>query len=540
MKKIIFSLIFLIFITCSVKLAVADTNISNAIAWLKNNQSTDDCFGPCTFNEHWTASAALALYLYEGNSANVNNTLSWLKPKLENFSYWFWTASGEVDIPALTLYTFASTSHLSDISGNLPNITLNLLYYQNNFYVTNAYSSNQNLTILKSSGGFSGWETNFSSDYKNFSRVEDSGDTSFALLGLISSGPVPEKNKTAAVNYLLSLQNPDGSFNLTSDSASSPLYSLGPDLDSTTALSLLALNAAGSDSSENVTNGLNYLKNSSITCFGNKNYSYTAAISAWTFSMFGETNYANSLTNYLTILQNSDGGFSDSRRFTYPTSQALDTAIASIAMEKAGMDGTIPVATIALSQQLSVNSTQRIMVSLTGGAWCTNENYIAASVTLPNATMMQLNLTFNSSSDYYENSFSPDTNGTYNVTVSAETIFFGTVSANSSFTADNIPTSTTTTTAATTTASSGGGGSATTSSETTISTTIEETTTIETTTTQEENATALQTQRGITGFASLTMPQIGAITVVLSFLVFFLMWKVILPKMSTKYHYRGS
>jgi prenyltransferase beta subunit len=437
-KKTIFNIIFVLSLLLTINFGVNSVSASNltaAIDWLKNNQNADGHFGTDTWNEHWTAYAALALYSNDSNSTNTTSALSWLKPRLEDPSYWFWSITGEVDIPALILYTFASTSHLSDISGNLTNISSNLLYYKNNFYVTKGYSQDQNFTVLSNNGGFSGLEINFTSDY-NFSRVEDSVDTSFALLGLISSDSISESNKTAAINYLLSLQNPDGSFNLTSDSASSGLYSLGPDLGSTTALSLIALNTAGYNSSEKfVTDGLNYLKNSSITCLENKNYSYAAALSAWALGIFGEDEHANSLINYLMILQNnSDGGFSDSRRSTYPMPQPLDTAIAAIAMEKINATSNPFNASMTANSTIVVGNMQKISVDISGAILCTHSNYLTANITFPNGTIKQTALVFNPSSDTYEGFFTETTtSGAYNITVVVDPIFYDSIVLNFSF-----------------------------------------------------------------------------------------------------------
>src|SRR5439155_24766087 len=106
------------------------------------------------------------------------------------------------------------------------------------------------LQFQKYTGGLGGYY-----DIDRGQTVTSSVDTDIALLGLLSSNlccrhgghhqlvPVqliPAQKRTRAIQYLLTLQNTDGSFNLTSTSSYDQIYLLGPDPVSITALIILA------------------------------------------------------------------------------------------------------------------------------------------------------------------------------------------------------------------------------------------------------------------------------------------------------------
>lgn len=392
--------------------ASADSNLTAAIDWLKDNQDAsgnwffDTAWGPNIWSPQ-TSFSTIALYLNEGNSTNVTAALSWLS-HLRNFSAW---ASGESigDEAGVAIYAFAQASHLSDI--NITNISADLLSFQN------------------SDGGIRGW-----CDWNGTDCIwtSDSTDTSWALVGLLSVNAISEENKTSALSFLDSLQNSDGSINLTTNTATSPYEGLAPDTIASTALYLIASKIA-SVSNEHTTNALNYLKNASVTCFENKDHSYTAALSAWALNDWNEIKYAASSVNYLKTLQNnSNGGFSDSRRYTKPMPLPLDTAIAAIAMQKINANNGIDAnnityatnASLQLQQSILNGSTQRISVNITGDIICTHNNYLAANIILPNNTSTEIILTFNASSGLYENIFSNASDvGLYNVSVTVNPIF---------------------------------------------------------------------------------------------------------------------
>jgi hypothetical protein len=405
--------------------SVSASNLTAALDWLRDNQNASGNWfflTPWGTNNIWspqTSLSAVALYWTEGNSSNVTQGLAWLS-QLENFSEW---QSGESigDVVGTALYTFSQTSHLDSI--NVTSVSKNLLTFQD-------YD-----------GGIKGWfdcQWNGTACTGSNTYVSDSADTAWALIGLISANSINDANKSSAINFLESMQNSDGSINLTNTTDASVYEGLSPDKWSNTALYLIAAKYAGVSNS-NTSLAASYLKNINIACSPtatislsqqlainntqkiavslsseNKSYSYTVALAAWASSKYGYNNHAKSMVNYLTVLQNnSNGGFSDSRRSTNPTPIPLDTAMATIAMENAGTNNTTET-------------------------WCTDKNYISANITFPNGTILQMNLIFNSTSYYYEGSFLPDINGTYNIIVSTDTIFFGNITANSSFDAKKI------------------------------------------------------------------------------------------------------
>jgi PKD repeat protein len=184
------------------------------------------------------------------------------------------------------------------------------------------------LQFQQSNGGFNGYY-----DLKQDQTVTSSIDTDEALLGLISADLIPVTNQTTATQYLLSLQNPDGSFNLTSTISFDPLYSQGPDTVSITSLTLLALKGTGFTVGQApVANALKFVT-SAAAIFSGNGHAYAAALATLAFKAYDQSDLATASAVYLLSQQNSDGGFSDSSRSSYPESNALDTGWAAIALE---------------------------------------------------------------------------------------------------------------------------------------------------------------------------------------------------------------
>ncbi|NYZ78443.1 terpene cyclase/mutase family protein [Candidatus Micrarchaeota archaeon] len=281
--------------------AAAD-NVSVAVGWLKAHQDAGGSEG--AYMEHATAVAAHAIWLKEGDSSNVTSALAFLKTGLEDAGYWYWGAWGETDIPSAVLYSFFATSHLNQI--DLPSVSQRLLEFQ------------------QPSGGFKGYY-----DMNASHSVESSVDTAMALHALVNPGAIPPSNKTAAIQYLYSLQNADGSFNLTNTTANDSLYSLGPEPVSLTALALLALRESG-ENNANTARGIAFLKGRASSCF--ENHAFAVSLSALAFKAFGENDFASAAVNFLKTLQKQDGGFADAIR-TSQDSNALDTGWAAVAMQ---------------------------------------------------------------------------------------------------------------------------------------------------------------------------------------------------------------
>src|SRR5439155_19152447 len=231
---------------------------------------------------------------------------------------------GESEVPGFVLYSLASSPNLGLV--NPRSVAAELSQFQ------------------KSTGGFAGYY-----DLDQGQTVPSSVDTDMALLGLLSSNlccrhgghhqllPVqliPAQNRTRAIQYLLNLQNPDGSFNLTNTISYDPLYSLGPDPISITALTLLALNSDGFTSANHtISHSLNFLSESAVANFEGNGHVYSAAVSALAFKAYDQPDNAITAVVYILSQQDNDGGFADSGGSTYPESNALDIGWVVIALE---------------------------------------------------------------------------------------------------------------------------------------------------------------------------------------------------------------
>ncbi len=298
------------------------SSLSGALQWLAENQNSDGSYG--AFEEHIAAAAAYALWLNNSDSANAALSYSYLAKHMSDSSSWFWGAYGEADVPGFVLYSIASSSNLGLV--NPKGVATELLEFQ------------------KPTGGFAGYY-----DLDQGQTVTSSVDTDMALLGLLSSNlccrhsghhqlvPVqliPAQNRTRAIQYLLTLQNPDGSFNLTSTRSYDPIYSLGPDPVSITALTLLVLKSYGFTIDQApISNGLKFLSEAVLANSCRNGHAYSTAVSTLVFKAFDQPYEWAASTVYILSQQNSDGGFSDSSRSSYPQSDALDTGWAAIALE---------------------------------------------------------------------------------------------------------------------------------------------------------------------------------------------------------------
>ena len=303
-------------------LRTLSSGLDGALQWLVANQNSNGSYG--AFEEHLAASAAYALWLNDSNSANAALSYSYLSKQMSDSSSWFWGAYGEADVPGFMLYSIASSSNLGLV--NPRDFAAELLQFQ------------------KSTGGFAGYY-----DLDRGQTVTSSVDTDMALLGLLSSNlccrhgghhqlvPVqliPAQNRTRAIQYLLTLQNPDGSFNLTSTRSYDPIYSLGPDPVSITALTLLALKSSGFTIDQApISNGLRFLSEAVLASSCENGQVYSTAVSTLVFKAFDQPYESAASTVYILSQQNSDGGFSDSSRSSYPESDALDSGWAAIALE---------------------------------------------------------------------------------------------------------------------------------------------------------------------------------------------------------------
>ncbi len=281
--------------------APAETPLSRALAWLAANQHPDGSYPG--YPEITTPSAAYALWLNNSRSAKALLSFKWLASELDNSSSPIWLYP-EADIPGQILFTLSLANDLSLLSNSSDYQAL--------------------LSSQLSSGGFKGW-------YDPSGQVESSVDTSMSLLGLVNAKRIDSTSQQRAISYLLGLQNSNGSFNLTKTTQSSSLSSLGPDLDATTALVLLALSYSSvSAANQQVSKGLSFLTSAASGNFSG--HIYAAAMSALAFNSYNRDADASRAISFLVAKQNSDGGFADSFR-SQSSSTALDTGWAAVAMQ---------------------------------------------------------------------------------------------------------------------------------------------------------------------------------------------------------------
>ena len=298
-------------------LAVSNDPVSAALTWLISNQQANGSYG--SFSEPQTAPAMYALWIRSPGSPSVVLGFSFLKNQLQNSTSWFWGGGGniaEADVPGEILYSFAATHNLGMLN-RLSSVVANLTKFQ------------------QPNGGFLGYF-----DTSSNKQVTSSVDTAMALWGLITANSISTANEQSAVNYLLSLQNSDGSFNLTKTVRSNSLYSLGPEPISITALVVQVLHDASlTASNPHVSSALSYLTSVASTNFGG--HEYAASLSALAFTVFSEPSVAGQAVNYVVSQQNPDGGFRDTIRSS-TVSEALDTGWATAALQISGLSCCLP------------------------------------------------------------------------------------------------------------------------------------------------------------------------------------------------------
>jgi Dockerin type I domain/A-macroglobulin TED domain/Prenyltransferase and squalene oxidase repeat len=289
--------------------------ISNALKWLETNQHADGSYG--AYSDPMVAPAGNALWLGFRDIHNVTVAYDFLRNEMQNSTTWFWGNLGspaEADVPGEILYSFVVSQHVQMLS--LSSVVPKLLALQDH------------------NSGFRGYY-----DSSLGKQVTSSVDTSMALLGLVNAGSISVRNETSAVNYLLSLQNGDGSFNLTKTLSSTSLYSLGPEPIAITGLVLLALRDASFISSEpHVSSALNYLGKVALTNFGG--HVYAAALSALVFTEYYLPTQAANAVNFILSQEDSSGGFRDISRSS-TGDNALDTGWATVAMDLGGLFGDV-------------------------------------------------------------------------------------------------------------------------------------------------------------------------------------------------------
>lgn len=285
---------------------------SSAIRWLASNQSSTGSYGD--YFEHGTATAAYAMWVNKSDSPKAALSYSWLATQLDSSSSWFWGQYGEADVPGAILHSIAASQNLN--------------------LITVSEVSSRLLEFRESNGGFRGYYDSSPGVQKS---VTSSVDTALALWGLVDAGSIDASIKQAAVDYLFSLQNADGSFNLTTTIAFHSIYSQAPEPVSITSLVALALNATSFTINDGrVKDALDFLSAATSKNFTDSNnekgHVYAASLTALALDSFGRTGEASEAAAFILSQQNSDGGFSDSIRLSR-ASNALDTGWAAIALQ---------------------------------------------------------------------------------------------------------------------------------------------------------------------------------------------------------------
>jgi len=259
--------------------------IRSSLNWLVSNEKSDGSYGGSQIS---TPPAALAVWLNDSHSVKALASFSWLASQLDDSSSFAW---GEADIPGQILYTLSASG---------------------------------NVGLLRNSS--------------DFSQTTSSIDTAMALLGLAGTHAISASKEQDAIAYLLSLQNLDGSFNLTQTEATNHYETLGPESISATALAVLVLKGASYNASDiHVASALSFLTSVSSSNFtathDNQGHVYAASLSALAFDAFGRPAQAEVAIAFILSQQNSDGGFRDIGRLS-SGSNALDTGWTAIALEK--------------------------------------------------------------------------------------------------------------------------------------------------------------------------------------------------------------
>ena len=279
--------------------------LTRALSWLSSNKPANGSYAP--FSHVQAAPAAYALWLNDSSSEKARATFTWLASELDDDTSGLW-AFPEADIPGEILYTLSLTNNLGLLAQD-----------------TTAYELL--LDLQQPDGGFKGFYDN------DGNQITTSVDTAMALWGLKHAQRIPGANQSAAVSFLLTLQNPDGSFNLAPAITSNQYAALGPEPVSITALVILVLkDLSYTDSLPSISTALGYLRQATAANFSG--HVYAAALSALAFKAFGKSSDASKTVLFILSSQNDDGGFKDAIRSS-EGSNALDTGWAAIALQLA-------------------------------------------------------------------------------------------------------------------------------------------------------------------------------------------------------------
>ena len=309
-----------------------------------------------------TGYALMALKAQNSNGDVQNSIAAILNADLANNDSWSWA---EADLPSIETWALSESSLQQ---GNANAITQRLLTLKGNY------------------GGFKGlFEcvaqcSNPDWTQQQWEPVETATDSSLALIALKKLGTLDDQTKNAAINFIYSLQNTDGSFNQTPSEKETQLYSLGPDIISTTSLAVMALEENGAGSDSHTQNAIQFLKQQARNCFGDYGKIYGPSLASRAFAEAGLGDFSSSAAEYAVLAQKQDGGFADALRSSQ-NSNSIDTGAAVAAAKNiAGKGACAPLAaSLSFNSQIIAGNNQHFTATVEGAI-----NNAALTITMPN------------------------------------------------------------------------------------------------------------------------------------------------------------
>lgn len=303
--------------------SVTQANAIDAQNWLAANQRIDG-----SYSDFFSGDAATALTALPQDNKTL--TVTYLNTELNDFnSFKTW---GDAQTGATAIIAMQQNNFPID---NEEQVITKLLSFRNN-----------------ATGGFIGW---WESDGANFAQVTSSVDTALSLNALRQTNALNATQLNESLNYLLSLQNLDGSFNLTALTESSSFDAFVPSKQSTTALVLQSLQLSGLNeiNTPQLTQTLIYLENQ-VQCNSPISQNTNAlALTAQALNTFGKNQQAGYAIYYLEQNQQVDGGFFDPSRGSN-TENPIDTSLAAITL--ANIQSQNPCQTNAVILSIENNS----------------------------------------------------------------------------------------------------------------------------------------------------------------------------------------
>ncbi len=386
-------------------------NVSSASqltsSFLSLNQSSNGQWNPNPYYQFYTTIPTTSMAINGHYSNNVTLATNWLAANVYNLNYFpEWDNSsgyggqsiGE-DLGAVLLALGSANYSNTTL---IDNVSAGILAYQNS-----------------TGGGIIG----YSDPTNNYASISDSADTAWALIGMHATN-FTSPNQTQMLDYLESLQNSDGSINLTVHELGDNSEGGSLDSVSTTALSAIAFQEYGLGNSVYYNKAMQYLQNNVLTCYSNSSFSYSAAIATWALDKSNLTTLAYFSQLYLASLSNPNGTYADSRRSsTNKPYNSIDTGAALLGLEyqnPLGSTGSyLPCDNLTINNASLVNSTNlcsltwQLQVNVTGP-----QSAVYANLTGPSSYNQSYLLSLNTSTGLFESpSFSLNSSGNYSLAV---------------------------------------------------------------------------------------------------------------------------